>query len=83
LVSSGSVVSSGITSRTVKFVTLQTVTPFTVTQIGPEIAPSGTVVVIMLELDAFTSAGVPPNVMRFFDSSESKFKPITLTRSPT
>jgi hypothetical protein len=79
----GGVVSSGIIRNTLKLIKLQIVAPLTVTQIGPEVAPVGTVVVMMVVLAASTTAGVPLKVTIFFGSSESKFKPIMLTRSPS
>ena len=59
------------------------VTPFTLTEIGPEFAPGGTVVVIKVVLAASTTATVPLKVTILFDSSESKFCPVIFTIAPT
>lgn len=47
--------------NTVKFDPLVAVTPLTVTEIGPVVAPTGTVVVILVGVDADTTAGIPLN----------------------
>lgn len=44
--------------NTVKSLTLVTVTPLTVTEIFPEVAPAGTVVVMLLEVEAVMTAVV-------------------------
>lgn len=59
------------------------VTPFTVTEIFPDVAPRGTFVVIDVVPAASTSAMVPLNVTTLSNSSESKFNPVIFTLAPT
>lgn len=75
--------SSGITCNTVKSNALQTVTPFTVTQILPEVAPAGTLVTMDVVLAASTTAIVPLKVTMLSGSSESKFSPVIFTVAST
>jgi hypothetical protein len=76
-------VSSGIICKTVKSKTLQTVTPCTVTQILPEVAPAGTLVTMDVVLAASTAAAVPLKVRMLSSSSESKFSPVIFTVAST
>jgi hypothetical protein len=76
-------VSSGITCSTVNSKILHTVTPFTVTQIFPEVAPAGTLVSIEVVLAASTFAIVPLKVTTLSNSSESKFSPVIFTLAST
>jgi hypothetical protein len=46
-------------ARTVKFEELETVTPLTVTDINPDVAPGGTVVVMLVAVEEETVASVP------------------------
>lgn len=75
--------SSGITCNTVKSKTLHTVTPFTVTQILPEVAPAGTLVTMDVVLAASTTATVPLKVRMSSNSSESKLSPVIFTVAST
>ena len=47
---------------TVKLAALKTVTPLTVTEILPVVAPGGTEVEIEVDVDALTTAGLPSKV---------------------
>lgn len=83
VINTGGVVSSGITFNTIKSKTLHTVTPFTVTQILPVVAPAGTLVTMDVVLAASTTATVPLKVRMSSSSSESKFSPVIFTVAST
>lgn len=59
---------------------LNTVTPLNETLIGPVPAPVGTLVVMLLELNDVTTAGVPLNSTMGVDI---KFVPVIVTEVPT
>ncbi len=69
--------------NTIKFVLLETVTPFTVKEIKPVPAPTGTMVVILLEVEAVTIAATPLNLILFSDGVTLKLFPETITVAPT
>jgi hypothetical protein len=69
--------------RTVKFEALLTVTPLTVKEMGPVVAPIGTDVVMEVELDALTTATVPLNDTALLAGVELKFVPVIVTVTPT
>lgn len=65
--------------NTVKLDKLLIVTPLVVTEIGPEDAPAGTVVVMLVELDEVTTAGVPLNDTA---GEALKLAPLIITTAP-
>jgi hypothetical protein len=69
--------------RTIKFDPLITVTPFTVKEIAPSDAPIGTEVVMLLEVEAETTAATPPNVTTLSDGVVLKLFPERITVAPT
>ena len=68
---------------TMKLVELELVFPATVTAIGPVVAPTGTVVVIVVEVLAVTIAAVPLKVTVLLAAIELKFVPVIETVAPT
>jgi hypothetical protein len=64
--------------KTVKFEALLIVTPLEVIEMGPVPAPAGTAVVILVEFDELTTAGMLLNVT----IGESKFVPVIVTMVP-
>ena len=70
-------------AKTVKFETLNIVTPLTVTEILPEVAPAGTVVVILLFVDEVTVAVVPLNFTTLSVAFALKLVPLITTTAPT
>jgi hypothetical protein len=60
-------------------VALEIVTPLTVTVIGPLVAPDGTRVVILVEVDPVTTASVPLNSTTLFDGIVLKLVPLMVT----
>jgi hypothetical protein len=75
-------VSVGV-GRTVKLVALVKVTPLTVRDIVPVVAPAGTVVVMEVEVDAVTTAVVPLNETILFAGVVLKLVPDKITVAPT
>jgi hypothetical protein len=69
--------------NTVKLEPLLTVTPFTVNEIKPVDAPTGTDVVMLLEVDAVTIAFTPPKVTALLDGVVLKLFPEIITVAPT
>ena len=69
-------------ANTAKLDPLVMVTPLTVTSIGPVLAPFGTVVVIVVEVDAVTVAVVPLNLTTLFVGVKLKFVPVMVTVAP-
>ena len=67
---------------TIKFAELVPVIPLTVTDIGPEVAPNGTDVVILVVVDAVTTAAVPLNSTSFRDGVALKLVPVIVTVTP-
>jgi hypothetical protein len=68
---------------TVKLVTLVTVTPLVVTEIFPDDAPEGTLVVMVSEVDAVTIATTPLKSTTFSLAVVLKFVPVMTTSAPT
>jgi hypothetical protein len=68
--------------NTTKFELLVTVTPFTVKEINPVPAPTGTVVVILFEVDAVTIAATPLNLILFSDGIPLKLFPEIIMVAP-
>jgi hypothetical protein len=66
--------------KTVKLEAVITVTPLNETEMGPEPAPDGTEVVMLVEVNAVTTAGVPLNSTAGVDI---KFEPEIVTVVPT
>lgn len=69
--------------KTVKFDALNIVTPLTVTEIFPEVAPAGTVVVILLAVDEVTVAIVLLNFTTLLAGFVLKLVPLIMTTAPT
>jgi hypothetical protein len=67
---------------TVKFVALVPVIPFTVTEIGPVVAPNGTEVVILVVVEAVTTLATPLNSTVFADGTLLKSEPVITTTTP-
>lgn len=67
----------------VKFAELVAVSPFTVTVIAPEVAPTGTVQVILVEVLAELVAVVLLNFTMLLAKAGSKFVPVIVTTVPT
>ena len=68
--------------NTLKLATLVTVTPLTVTEIGPVVAPAGTVVSRLLVLASVTTAAIPLNLTTLFAATGLKFVPEIVTVAP-
>ncbi len=68
---------------TIKGVALVRVVPFMVMEIGPVAAPTGTVVVNVVEVDAVTTAGVPLKVILLSAGAVLKFVPDMVTVVPS
>ena len=66
-----------------KFAELLAACPFTVTMIGPEVAPPGTVTTILVEVPVDTIAGVPLNFTILLAGVVSKLVPLIVTDVPT
>jgi hypothetical protein len=67
---------------TIKFAELVPVIPLTVTDIGPEVAPKGTEVVILVVEDAVTTAVVPLKFTVFNEGVLLKLEPVIVTTTP-
>lgn len=74
------IVKDGIT---VKLLVLEIVTPFTVTEIFPEVAPSGTVTVMLDAVEAVVIAGTPLKLTILSDGVVLKFVPSIVIVVPT
>ncbi len=68
---------------TVKFEEDVTVTPLNVKEINPVVAPTGTVVVMEVVVEALTVAGVPLKLIMFSTGLVLKFVPVMVTVAPT
>jgi hypothetical protein len=68
--------------NTVKLVALLIVTPLTVIEIGPDPAPTGTVVVILVGEEAVTTAGMPLNSTTLLAGVVLKLVPVIVTVVP-
>lgn len=66
-----------------KLPVLKIVTPLTVMEILPEVAPAGTAVVILEEVDAVTTAIVLLNLTTLLEGVGLKFVPEITTTAPT
>ena len=73
----------GAAGQTIKLVVLVAVLLNTVTAISPVLAPTGTVVVMVVVVLAVTVAVVPLNVTVLFAATTSKFVPVMVTVVPT
>jgi hypothetical protein len=69
--------------KTVKLEALVTVTPLVLTVIGPLVAPTGTVVVILTAVEAVTTAKIPLNLTILLAGVVLKFVPDMVTVAPT
>ncbi len=69
--------------RIVKFAELVPGTPFTVTLIFPVVAPAGTVAVILVVVDAVTTAFTPLNSTSLLEGVVLKFVPVRMMEAPT
>jgi hypothetical protein len=69
--------------KTVKLDTVETVTPFNASEIEPVDAPTGTEVVMLVAVDAITTADTPLNVTRLFEGVVLKLFPEIVTVAPT
>ncbi len=69
--------------NTVKLPELCTVTPPVVTDIFPDVAPAGTVAVIVVEVEAVTVAVVLLNFTTLLAAVVLKFVPVIITVAPT
>ncbi len=69
--------------NTVKLAVVVSVTPFTVTEIGPVIASAGTSALILVVVDAVMLAVIPLNDTVFSASGVLKFVPVIVTIAPT
>lgn len=67
---------------TIKFVALVTVTPFTVTVIFPKIDPTGTIAVMLVEVDPLTTAVTSLNFTTFSEGVVLKLIPVIITVAP-
>lgn len=67
---------------TVKLDPVVTVTPLTVTEMGPEVAPAGTVTVRLVVVATVTTAWVPLNLTTLFTAVVLKFVPEITTVAP-
>lgn len=68
---------------TVKSRPLETVTPFKVNAIFPVVAPLGTIVVRLVEVDVVTRDVTPLNVITLYVGVKSKLVPVMVTIAPT
>jgi hypothetical protein len=68
---------------TVKSLTLVTVTPLTVTEIFPEMAPTGTMVVMLVSVEEETVASVPLKLIVFSVGVVLKLVPVMVTVVPS
>ncbi len=69
--------------NTVKSCVLVTVTPFTVTDMGPVVAPEGTVVVKVFGVATVTVANTPLKRTTLFTAGGLKLVPVMVTVAPT
>ncbi len=69
--------------KTVKLEALVSVTPPTVMDIRPLVAPAGTVVARLVFVDEVTIAGVPLKVTALLEDVVLKLVPLSVTREPT
>jgi hypothetical protein len=69
-------------ARTVKLEALVAVTPEVVTEIGPVVAPGGTITVNVVEVAPETVAAVPLNSTRLLDGVVLKLVPVIVTVAP-
>jgi hypothetical protein len=67
---------------TVKLEELVPVIPFTVTEIGPVVAPNGTEVVILVVVDAVTTLVIPLKSTVFSEGTLLKLEPEIVTTTP-
>ena len=67
----------------VKFVELVAVSPFTVTVIAPEVAPTGTAQMMLVAVPAVLVAVVPLNFTVLLAKAGSKLVPVIITVTPT
>lgn len=70
-------------ARTIKFEGLETVTPLTVTDINPDVAPAGTVVVMLVAVEEETAAAIPLKRTTFSVGVMLKFVPVIVTVVPS
>lgn len=70
-------------SRTVKLEEVEIVTPLTVTNIFPDVAPTGTVVVMLVAVEEETVATVPLKVTTFSPGVVLKLVPVMVTVVPS
>jgi hypothetical protein len=68
---------------TVKLFALKMVMPFSVKEILPVVAPIGTVVVILVTVEAVTVAATPLKVKMLSSGKVLKFEPLMITVAPT
>ena len=69
-------------TNTVKLAPLEAVLHPTATEIVPVVAPTGTVVVILVTVLAVTTAAVPLKLTMLFDGVVSKLIPVMVTEAP-
>ena len=72
-----------VVSGTVKFVALVAVRAVTVTEIVPVVAPTGTVTVMLVAVEAVTIAAVPLKLTVLFAGVVLKFVPVMVMVVPT
>ena len=70
-------------ANTVKLVALATIIPFKSNSMRPVDAPTGTVVVMLVGVEAVTTAVTPLNVIRLFAGIVLKFVPVIVITAPT
>jgi hypothetical protein len=70
-------------SRTVKFEEVEIVTPLTVTKILPDVAPAGTVVVMLVAVEEETKAAIPLKVIILSPGVVLKLVPVMVTVVPS
>jgi len=68
--------------KTIKSEVLVPITPPTVTEIFPEVAPAGTAVVILVVVDDVTLATTPLNLTTLFAGTLLKLVPVNMTMVP-
>lgn len=65
-----------------KLLALVIVTPLTVTEIGPVVAPTGTTTIIVVAVAELTEAVVPLNLTTFSAGALLKLEPVIVTVAP-
>lgn len=70
-------------AATLKLLLLNTVIPFSASDIFPEVAPTGTVVVMLVEVEAVTMALTPLNVKILLAGVVLKLAPVMVMVAPT